>query len=101
MKTITAAELDEKFDNGEDISEYLDWDNAVRPNLELQPVDLDLPVWAIHDLDAEAGRHPAGADPELDFRTAGGGAAKPFMAACLGGFLWLYISHEHDLRNHL
>ena len=56
MKTITAAELDEKFDNGEDISEYFDWDTAVRPNLELQPVDLDLPVWAIHDLDAEAER---------------------------------------------
>ena len=58
MKTITAAELDEKFDNGEDISEYLDWDNATRslPNLELQPVDLDLPVWAIDGLDAEAER---------------------------------------------
>lgn len=56
MKTITAAELDEKFDSGEDISEYLDWDNATRPNQELKPVDLDLPVWAIRDLDAEAKR---------------------------------------------
>jgi len=56
MKTITAAEFDEKFDNGEDISDYLDWDNATRSHIELQPVELDLPVWAIDGLDAEAER---------------------------------------------
>ena len=32
MKTITAKEFDEKFDNGEDISEYLDFSKAIRPN---------------------------------------------------------------------
>lgn len=26
--TITAKELDEKFDNGEDVSEYFDWSKA-------------------------------------------------------------------------
>ena len=56
MKTITAAELDEKFDNGEDISEYLDWSKASRPNLELKHVDIDLPVWMLRDLDKEAER---------------------------------------------
>ena len=30
MKTITAKEFDEKFDNGEDITEYLDFSTAVR-----------------------------------------------------------------------
>jgi len=30
MKTITAKEFDEKFDNGEDISEYLDFSNAIK-----------------------------------------------------------------------
>ena len=29
MKTITAKEFDEKFDNGEDISEYLDFSKAI------------------------------------------------------------------------
>ncbi|MCQ1836101.1 type II toxin-antitoxin system BrnA family antitoxin [Neorhizobium galegae] len=56
MKTITAAELDEKFDNGEDISEYLDWSKASRPNLELKHVDIDLPAWILRDLDREAER---------------------------------------------
>jgi hypothetical protein len=56
MKTITAAELDEKFDNGEDISEYLDWSKASRPNLELKHVDIDLPAWMLRDLDKEAER---------------------------------------------
>ena len=32
MKTITAKEFDEKFDNGEDISEYLDFSKATKPN---------------------------------------------------------------------
>jgi len=30
MKTITAKEFDKKFDNGEDITEYLDFSTAVR-----------------------------------------------------------------------
>ena len=50
-------ELDEKFDKGEeDVLDYFDLATVRRPNLELQPVDLDLPVWAIDGLDAEAER---------------------------------------------
>jgi len=30
MATITANEFDEKFDNGEDITEYLDFSKAIR-----------------------------------------------------------------------
>ncbi len=30
MKTITAKEFDEKFNNGEDISEYLDFSSAIK-----------------------------------------------------------------------
>ena len=30
VKNISAKEFDEKFDKGEDISEYLDYDNALR-----------------------------------------------------------------------
>jgi hypothetical protein len=56
MKTITTAELDEKFDNGEDISEHLDWSKATRPGRELTNVDIDLPAWMLRDLDKEAER---------------------------------------------
>ena len=54
---MKAHELDEMFDKGEeDVLEYFDLTKATRPNLELKPVDLDLPVWAIGDLDVEAER---------------------------------------------
>ena len=32
MKTIIAKEFDEKFDDGEDISKYLDFSKATKPN---------------------------------------------------------------------
>ena len=55
-KAITAAELDEKFDNGEDVSEYFDWSKARRPNQEPRRVNVDFPAWMVRDLDKEAGR---------------------------------------------
>lgn len=42
MKTISAKEFDRKFDDGEDISEYIDWSTATRPNLE--PVELTIAI---------------------------------------------------------
>ena len=42
MKTISAEEFDRKFDAGEDISEYVDWSAATRPNLE--PVELTVTI---------------------------------------------------------
>ncbi len=53
MKT---AEFDKKFDNGEDISAYVDWSKARRPNLEARRVNVDLPAWMVDRLDKEA-RH--------------------------------------------
>lgn len=55
-KPITAEELDEKFDNGEDVSEYFDWSKARRPNQEPRRVNVDFPAWMVRDLDKEAGR---------------------------------------------
>ena len=52
----TAEELDALFDRGEEISEYVAWDKAKRPNLEQKRVNLDLPVWMIEQLDREAKR---------------------------------------------
>ncbi len=57
MKTITAKEFDEKFDNGEDITEYLDFSKAIRPNTlktETKKVNVDFPEWVIESLDKEA-----------------------------------------------
>jgi len=54
--TITAEELDRKFDAGEDISQYLDWEEARRPGLDQRRVNVDLPVWMIGSLDREAKR---------------------------------------------
>jgi CopG antitoxin of type II toxin-antitoxin system len=56
LKAITAAELDEKFDNGENVSEYFDWSKARRPNQEPRRVNVDFPAWMVRDLDKEAGR---------------------------------------------
>lgn len=57
MKTITSKEFDEKFDNGEDISEYLDFSKAARPNAlntDTKKVNVDFPQWVIESLDKEA-----------------------------------------------
>lgn len=49
-KTLTAKELDEKFDAGDDISEYVDWDQATRL------VSLRIPEWMLKQLDSESKR---------------------------------------------
>jgi hypothetical protein len=55
-KTITAEELDEKFDNGEDVSAYFDRSKMRRPNQEARRVNVDFPAWVVQGLDREAGR---------------------------------------------
>ena len=60
MKKITAKEFDEKFDNGEDISEYLDFSKAIKLKdmkklkTETRKVNVDFPEWVIESLDREA-----------------------------------------------
>ena len=51
-----ASNFDEKFDDGESIVEYLDLSKARRPELEQKRVNVDFPVWMIHQLDREAKR---------------------------------------------
>ncbi len=53
-KNISAAELDERFDNGEDVSEYFDMANARRPGLEARRVNVDFPDWMVRSLDVQA-----------------------------------------------
>lgn len=54
--TITAKELDRRFDDGGDISDHLNWKTASRPGLEQRRVNVDLPTWMINSLDMEARR---------------------------------------------
>ena len=56
VEPITAQEFDEKFDNGEDVSAYVDWSKARRPNQEARRVNVDFPAWMVQGLDKEAGR---------------------------------------------
>jgi len=55
-KYITAEEFDKRFDDGEDILEYLDMTQAHRPALELKRINVELPLWMIKCLDREAKR---------------------------------------------
>jgi hypothetical protein len=55
-KAITTAEFDRKFDEGEDVSEHIDWSSARRPNLESKRVNVDFPAWVVTGLDREARR---------------------------------------------
>ena len=51
-KRITAAELDRKFDRGEDIIPYLDLKKAVL--VHVHRVNVDFPSWMVDLLDQEA-----------------------------------------------
>ena len=55
-KSIKAEEFDKKFDNGEDVSEYLDVKKLEKPGQEQKRVNVDFPVWMIDSLDKEAKR---------------------------------------------
>jgi len=55
-RTLEAEQLDQKFDDGEDISEYLDIPRARKLNMEQKRVNVDFSRWMIGSLDQEA-RH--------------------------------------------
>jgi hypothetical protein len=53
---MKASELDQRFDDGEDITSELDLGKVRRPNREQRRVNVDFPVWMIDSLDREARR---------------------------------------------
>ncbi len=53
---MKAEEFDKKFDDGEDITNYLDVSKARRPGQEQKRVNVDFPTWMIRLLDKEAKR---------------------------------------------
>lgn len=53
---MKATEFDTKFDDGEDITDFLDLSQARYPGYEQQHIDVDFPTWMIAALDQEARR---------------------------------------------
>lgn len=56
MKKISAEAFDGKFDEGKDISDFVDWSRARRPGREVRRVNVDFPSWVVEALDREAAR---------------------------------------------
>lgn len=60
MKSITTKEFEDKFYNGEDISEYLDFSKSIKLKdfsqlkTNTKKVNVDFPEWVIQALDQEA-----------------------------------------------
>ena len=53
---MKAEEFDSKFDNDEDITEFLDLSQVHRPGYEQKRMNIDFPVWMIEALEKEAKR---------------------------------------------
>jgi len=53
---MKASEFDARFDEGKDVSKYLDMSKARRPGQEHKRVNVDFPLWMIWLLDKEAKR---------------------------------------------
>ena len=54
MKKISTKEFDQKFDDNEDISQFVDWDKPKRENDSQMRVSVDFPRWMVASLDKEA-----------------------------------------------
>jgi hypothetical protein len=53
---MKAKEFEKTFDEGKDISKYLDMSKARRTSQEQKRVNVDFPLWMIQLLDKEAKR---------------------------------------------
>ena len=53
---MKAEDFDKAFDDGEDVSAFVDWNIARRPGHEPRRVNVDFPTWVVEGLDREATR---------------------------------------------
>jgi macrodomain Ter protein organizer (MatP/YcbG family) len=53
---MKAKDFDQKFEDGEDITKFLDLSKSRRPSYDQRRVNVDFPVWMIEALDHEANR---------------------------------------------
>lgn len=65
---MKAKEFDQKFDDGEDITQALDLSKARRHQSEQKTVSIDLPVWMLELIDQEANR--LGVTPQAIIQTS-------------------------------
>lgn len=52
--TLTAQEFERRFDEGEDITPYIDESSVRRPGWEARRVNVDFPEWIIQKLDIQS-----------------------------------------------
>lgn len=55
-KLITVSEFDKKFEEGEDVMQYLDLKKATQPGLKPKRVSVDFPEWMVDQLDRISNR---------------------------------------------
>jgi CopG antitoxin of type II toxin-antitoxin system len=65
---MKANEFDQKFDDGEDITQYLDLSQAKRSRSAQTTVKIDLPIWIVESIDREANR--LGVTPQSIIQTS-------------------------------
>ncbi len=65
---MKAKEFDQKFDDGEDITQMLDLSQAKRPLSTQKRLSIDLPIWMIELIDQEASR--LGVTPQTIIQTS-------------------------------
>ena len=53
---MKVSDFDKKFDDGEDVTAFLDVKAASRPSLEQKRVNVDFPAWMVREIDKEASR---------------------------------------------
>jgi len=53
---MKAEKFDQHFDNGEDISNFLDLSKVARPLQTQKRVNVDFPAWMVTSLDREASK---------------------------------------------
>ncbi len=53
---MKAKDFDQAFEQGEGITKHLDLSTACRSRLQQKRVNIDLPMWMVHQLDKEANR---------------------------------------------
>ena len=53
-QSISAAEFDEKFEENENLNEFLDLENSTRPGQKPRRVSVDFPEWMVQELDRVA-----------------------------------------------
>jgi hypothetical protein len=56
QSTMTAKDFEQRFDEGEDITPYIDRATIRRPGIEARRVNVDFPEWVICTLDAQSKR---------------------------------------------